>query len=358
LVFSDPSQPGHIYRCVRMAEAACDAGWDARAVAVSDLVDVDIIGLTLLIFWRFELTPSVCRLVALARAGGASVGLDLDDLVFDPMLARSEVIDGMRSMGMTNADVRLHFFGVQKFLLETDFGLCTTKELANQMRRTGKPIWVIPNGFDQATHDAARIAMRARPNDGLLRIGYAAGTKTHQRDLQVAAPALGRILAAYPAARLVLFRQASDGAHFIGLEEMPALAAVGAQIEWRTQVALADLPSELARFDINIAPLEVGNPFVEAKSELKFFEAALVEVPTIASPTGPFRRAIRDGVTGVLADSDAAWAAALRTLLNNAGQRSRMGSAAYRDAIVRFGPDARGKVIKAALLAIVAASAR
>ena len=47
---------------------------------------------------------------------------------------------------------------------------------------------------------------------------------------------------------------------------------------------------EKARFDINLAPLEVGNPFCEAKSQLKFFEAGLVNCTTIASPTGPVPR--------------------------------------------------------------------
>ena len=60
-------------------------------------------------------------------------------------------------------------------------------------------------------------------------------------------------------------------------------------------VPLADLPAEMARFDVSIAPLEVGNVFCEAKSELKYVQAALLDVCTIASPTGPYRRAIRDG---------------------------------------------------------------
>ncbi len=101
---------------------------------------------------------------------------------------------------------------------------------------------------------------------------------------------------------------------------------------------LNGLPNELARFDINLAPLEVGNPFCEAKSELKFFEAALVEVCTVASPTGPMRRAIRDGETGRLADTPAEWDAALRTLIDDPALRRRMAHAAYLDVLARFGP--------------------
>src|SRR6202035_5617488 len=104
-----------------------------------------------------------------------------------------------------------------------------------------------------------------------------------------------------PHSRLTLFR--SERAPLVDIEEYHLLAAVEHQIEWRLMRPLRELPDELARFDINIAPLEVGNPFCEAKSELKFFEAALVEVCTVASPTGPLQRAIREGETGKLADT-------------------------------------------------------
>lgn len=57
---------------------------------------------------------------------------------------------------------------------------------------------------------------------------------------------------------------------------------------------------------LNIAPLEI-NRFCEAKSELKYFEAALVRVPTVASPTQPFKNAIQHGVNGFLAGDSADW---------------------------------------------------
>jgi hypothetical protein len=73
---------------------------------------------------------------------------------------------------------------------------------------------------------------------------------------------------------------------------------------------------------------------------LKFFEASLVEVCTIASPTGPHRRAIRDGVTGRLADTPQEWYEALRELIDDPRQRRRMAHAAYHDVLARFGPPA------------------
>ena len=56
----------------------------------------------------------------------------------------------------------------------------------------------------------------------------------------------------------------------------------------------------MAEVDVNIAPL-VLNDFTNCKSELKFFEAAAVETTTIASPSYTFKRAIKDGENGFLA---------------------------------------------------------
>lgn len=348
-LFNDPTQPGHIYRCHRMASAARAAGWDAHARHFADLTDEEVIGLAALVFWRFEFSPRVCRTIALARAAGARVGLDLDDLVADPAFATPDFIDAIGPNGIPEPEARAHIARIQRLLAEVDFGSCSTDELAAHLRRSGRPVHVIPNGFDSRTLRRSRAATRRRPEDGLFRIGYAGGTRTHQRDFQRAAPALAAFLAARPHARLVLFRDLSRDEDMIDLAAFPHLAPLAAQIEWRPIVPLEHLPDELARFDLNIAPLEAGNPFVECKSELKFFEAALVNVPTIASPTGPFRRAIRHGESGWLADTVEQWLAGLERLAGSPALRRRLAAQALRHALPAFGPAARAKAVDAML---------
>jgi SAM-dependent methyltransferase/uncharacterized protein YbaR (Trm112 family) len=93
-----------------------------------------------------------------------------------------------------------------------------------------------------------------------------------------------------------------------------------------------------------MAPLEVTNPFCEAKSELKFFESALADVPVIASPTGPFRRAIRHQETGFLASSPDEWQNSLMQLVDDGNLRRRIGRAAHRDVLWRYGPERRAKL--------------
>ena len=175
----------------------------------------------------------------------------------------------------------------------------------------------------------------------MIRLGYAGGTRTHQRDLGVAIEAIAQLLEEYPECRLVLYRDREGGRPLVDIEEFPALLTLADRIEWRSFRPLSELPEEMARFDINLAPLEFGNPYCEAKSELKFFEAALVDVPTIASPTGPFRRALEHGKTGFLAATTDDWYAYGKRLIEDPELRGRVGREAYNDVLARFGGTAR-----------------
>ena len=276
---------------------------------------------------------------------------DVDDLMTDPELAQIGIIDGIRSMNLTEKGVKCHFKKIQRTMVLADFCSAPTRELAAHIRRSQLPAFVLPNGYDQNTYSLSRLAVRKRRaavSDGLFRIGYATGSRTHQADFAVAADALARILRECPHCRLVLFKD-EYGSPVLMSEEFPQLKEVGSQIEWRSLVPIKGLPEELARFDINLAPLAVGNPFCEAKSELKYFEAALVEVPTIASPTGPFARAICEGSTGFLAAQPQEWYEALRRLVDDPELRHRVGKAAYRDVIWPYGSLRRAQTMHAVL---------
>jgi glycosyltransferase involved in cell wall biosynthesis/SAM-dependent methyltransferase len=283
--------------------------------------------------------------VAAARRGGAKVVFDVDDLMFAPELARLDVIDGIRTQYLTEDMVRDHYARIRATMGEADLCLATTEELAQRMREAYMPAFVLPNGVDHATIAASSLAVRRRraeaAADGLFRIGYAGGSRTHQRDFALCVDAVAEMLRARPECRLVLFRSADGSVPVVDIEEFPSLGGLEDRIEWRNFVPPDRLADEMVRFDVNLAPLEVGNPFCEAKSELKLFEAALVDVPTIASPTGPYRRAIRCGETGFLAATPRAWKDALAQLADDPMLRRRIAHAAKREALWQFGPERR-----------------
>jgi GT2 family glycosyltransferase/glycosyltransferase involved in cell wall biosynthesis len=338
--------PGHIYRVLRQMEVVVAAGRDAAWMRIEDAdrrMD-EIACASIVVVWRAPWSDTFERIVETVRANSGRLVFDVDDLMFRPELATLEVIDGIRSQGLDTEIVAGFFAKIRVAMATADACSCTTLELARDMRQAEKIAFVLPNGFDAACYKLSRLSARRRaaePSDGLVRIGYAAGSRTHQHDFAMAAGAIARLLRDRPHCRLVFFETVDGTLSLLDVDEFAAIDARPDQIEWRKMVPLAELPTEVARFDINIAPLQHGNPFCEAKSELKYFEAALVDVPTVASPTGPIRRAMRDGETGMLAATEEEWYRALIALVDDADLRRRMGRAAHLDVLWPFGPERR-----------------
>lgn len=362
-VSGEADTPGHVYRVVRPARAAAELGHAVDVIDLDDLSAAHCRGpAPVVVFvWRARWCGRLERAVTAWRRAGARIVFDIDDLMIDPALADPAVIDGIRSMGLKPADIARHYAAIRRTLDLADECHAPTEPLAAALRACGKPAEVTVNGFDDDTWRASRAAVldrRGATDDGLIRIGYASGSRTHQRDFAVAADAVAAVLRARPACRFVLFRDPRRGTPLLDVHEFPALAGLEDRIEWRPLVPLRDLPQELARFDINLAPLEVGNPFCEAKSELKLFEAALVDVPTIASPTQPFRAAILPDETGLLAATPAEWQAGLLRLVDDPGLRRRLARQAYHRVLHRHGPDDRRARLRAIIDRVTATTPR
>ena len=353
-VSGEPTTPGNVFRVTNYVEAAKANRVYAEWFAAEELADrfEEIQEFDVLVIWRTPWDETMARAVETMRAAGKIVVFDCDDLMTEPNLAQTSIIDGIRTQNLTEAGVQEHYTRMRQTMLAADICFASTQELAFHIRWAGKSADILPNGFSQYTHDLSRRSARAwrASRDGLMRIGYAGGSRTHQRDFGVAIEAVAQILREHPECRLVLFRTPDGTLPLIDIDEYPSLNGLNEQIEWRPLQPLMNLPIEMARLDINLAPLEVGNPFCEAKSELKFFDAALVNVPTVASPTGPFRRAIDHGRTGFLAASADDWYLYIKRLAQDPVLREQLGHNAYVAALGAFGPRQRslkfGRVIE------------
>jgi hypothetical protein len=339
-VSGDPASASEVYRVLHPLAFLNQAGITAEAAPQSDLARVAarFAAARVLVLFRTPWTAALDSLVERARQAGALVVYDVDDLVFEPEFGTLQHVDGLRLLEPQDRPAyreRLHHN--RRALELADLCILSTEALAERARRLGKPALVLANGADAAMVAAAEAArLRSRPDDGRIRLGYASGTLTHQRDLVAAVPALARVLAARPEITLTLLGKVLP-------TEFPQLAPFADRIELRPAVPHDRLFEELVRFDVNLAPLELGNPFCDAKSELKFLHAALLGIPTIASPTPPFQAAIEHGRTGLLAADDAAWDAALDRLAGDAGLRRAMGAAAQAAALASYGPAAKAE---------------
>ncbi|MDT0164738.1 glycosyltransferase [Actinotalea sp. AC32] len=294
------------------------------------------------VLYRVPATRQVADLVAAVRARPRAVPVvfDIDDLIFDPGL-RGQV-HGLHVL--SEDEEALWWRGVARY--RTTMEMCdayigSTEALCDHATTvTGLPSFRFPNG---AGRDLARLseeAMRAPREDGPPRIGYFSGTNTHDADWAVIEPAVVRVLAERPEVELWLGGMLTTG---------PALEPYADRVRRLPMLPWTELPARLRQVDVNLAPLVLDNRFNEAKSAIKWLEAALVGTPTVASPTQPFREAITDGETGVLAATEDEWAEGIGRLLDDALLRRRTGSLARREALLRWGPHTQGAVYLDAL---------
>lgn len=107
-------------------------------------------------------------------------------------------------------------------------------------------------------------------------------------------------------------------------------------VDWRS------LPDLIARSDIQLMPLE-NNIFTRGKSQLKYYEAGIIGIPTVASPIPSFANSIKHGVTGFLATTEEEWFACLKNLVTNPNLLQEIGSNARADALAHFRPEVIGR---------------
>jgi hypothetical protein len=337
------------YRVRLPEEALRSKGVDTLAVHFTDPAIADLAPLAdVVVLYRVPAGAELLALLAELRRGPNPplVAYDVDDLVF-----RTEHLAAMGFLDSFSADDRARFsrdVALRGELVgQADLLTGSTAEVLAELSEQalvsgptdghGAPTALLPNGVGLVgarIADAARRVPRGSGAHGSgaaaspgLRLGYFSGSATHDGDWATVEPVVLDFLARHRDARLVLVGQVTPS---------DAVAALGSRLEVVDAVPWRELPALLRSVDVNLVPLE-RTVFTEAKSAIKWLEAALVETPTIATPTGPFLAAVEAGVTGLLADGPEQWAAALEQLAD-AGVREQMGAAARESAVAQYGP--------------------
>jgi len=331
------------YRAFHLYQQLLLAGIPAAVCHISDSrSEVLAEDCALIIFHRTPFDPRVNRLIQSVRSRGGLVLVDADDLIFDP--AAFQWIDGPDFKDPVRA--QLYQAEMQRqlhTLMISDGALTSTDYLAETVRKTEKPAWVHRNAANlEMLEVSSRAIQRKRPPDGKYVIGYASGTPTHNRDFAMIAPALVEILRVNPMAELWVIGHLDMGA---GWKPIHDRVRTFKPVPWQ------ELPYWLSQLDVNLAPLLLDNPFSQSKSEIKFMEAALVGVPTVASPTDSFSFAMQNGHNGLLAEGSSEWVEALYTL-SDQSVRSTLGEQAHRDVLANYTPQNRSSQLVTLLNAI------
>lgn len=289
---------------------------------------------THVIFHRVACDRNVEKLIRSIQARGGVAIFDTDDLVFDPAAFRfinSPDFQDRRRVELYQEEMRRY-----RAALELCNAVITSTDyLAQQARALGKPVWVHRNAFSLEMLERSQAAQRHRqPISDKVVIGYASGTPTHDHDFAVVRPVLQQIMRRYPQVELWLVGPLDIGG---GWGDLSVRVRHMGRVPWR------ELPQILAQFDINIAPLVTDNPFAQSKSEIKYVEAGLVQVPTVASPTDAYCYAIRSGDNGYLAQDERQWEEHLSALIEQEALRSAMAERACQDVLGRYHPQVRAQ---------------
>lgn len=268
------------------------------------------------------------KILKIARDSGLKVLFDLDDLVFD----KKYLSIVMNTIGESkNLSYWVPYFDdihatgekVDGFLVTNDF-------LGEKIKQTfEKPYKVIVNSLneEQLAASYAYLTLGEKEKEKKFDIGYFSGSPTHVNDLEVALPEIFTFLEKHSDARLVV----------VGLMEFDKRAKKflkNGQVKIVSPVDFRKLQKLMCEVKVNIAPL-VANDFTNCKSELKFFEAAIVETTTIASPTYTFKNAIKDGENGLLAQPGE-WYDKLEYLYNNPEKNKKIAECAKKYALKHY----------------------
>ncbi|MCP1203153.1 glycosyltransferase [Acetobacter oryzoeni] len=289
---------------------------------------------TEIIFYRVPAFPAVEALLKEARRLELSPWWEVDDLIFSAEDYKQN--GNLASLDRQEQEELL--FGVRLFrkcLLSCDKAIASTRVLAQAMQKAGiEHTVVIENALDQQTLDVvAAIQREGVPQHDTqceIRIVYGSGTRTHDADFRLAAT--GILAAMQVDTRLTL--------HIIGDLTLPSeFDAMGDRVQTQTGLDYAAYMKLLAQADITIAPLE-PTIFNDAKSNIKFLEAAVLSLPVICSPRDAFMQIVQDGKNGLVAQADAEWRDAILKLAADSTLRSTIGDQARKDVLGHYSPEA------------------
>ena len=258
-----------------------------------------------------ELMGARQNLVIAARAAG----VQCFDTVYTDQLSYTQ---GLNSVEKGNYDAGVRNYG---YMLENcDGAITSTNQLQEELYKYQSKVLLNRNlASDDLIAISSQYIKDYSQTSDIVKIGYFSGSISHNENFELIKPAIKQLLTKYSNVQL----------HIVGILDIPQdMKPFENQIVTHDYVDWDKLPALISEVDINLAPL-VDSIFNRAKSEIKWIEAALVKVPTVASKIGAFSDAVVNGETGLLATDDQ-WFDKLEALVLSPELRQKIADAAYR----------------------------
>ncbi len=281
----------------------------------------------IIIFYRIPGYPKAIANVEYASQLGKIVVYDTDDLIFD----RQTLESYYQATGqLSHKEFKAVLKGADLYrraIEKCQFALTTTPVLQEKLEElvgTGNA-FILPNALDKYSETAVK-SIKPIKQPGKITLFYGSGSKTHDEDFALIADVLVQLFDRHPDLQLVV----------MGYLTLPSQLSPYEQRVHRVEfLEIAEYLQVLSHADINLAPLKLGL-FADCKSEIKWLEAANLKLPTVASPTNVYKRAISHGVNGYIAENSEDWFNVLDKLITDHELRQQIGETAASNAVAEY----------------------
>ena len=322
------------YRVLNKAEQLRKNGFTVKVVNVSEFEISQARYASHIIIYRAPWSYQLQFLCDTAKRDKKPVYFDIDDLVFDTVYTdQLSYTQGLSEKDKGNYDAGVKNYG--KMLVACDGAITSTFQLKEELLKYKDKVLLNRN---RASSDLIEISSHFIKDygqqDSKVKIGYFSGSISHNENFELIKPAIQSLLEVYKNVEL----------HIVGHLDIPEdMKPYQQQIVVHDYVDWKDLPQLISRVDINLAPL-VDSVFNRAKSEIKWMEAALVKVPTVASHIGAFSDMVKDGETGFLA-KDGEWKEKLERLILSSDLRQELAENAYNFVLENCSLDSKDEMV-------------
>jgi len=295
-------------RCLQPAEFLRRCGWN---VEVGNIRKVTPIRSGVIFFHRTAFNRFTRAFVRYAKNLGNILIYDTDDLTFDENSGSGHIMQLCDAVSVS------------------------TEYLRDRCRPIHSNVRVIRNALSYEYFSLADNIYKSKRDSRseFVTIGYLSGSSTHDDDFLLVQNALLRLLSSNSKTRVLLAGKLTFSEQFWNFKE---------RFEYKEFMPYNEYINLYRYVDINLAPLNILSAFCNGKSELKYMEAGACGVPTIASPTDTYRRTIKHGINGLLAE-EGQWEANIRLLIDNVGLRDQIGCHARLIVLESYHPLLRGK---------------
>jgi glycosyltransferase involved in cell wall biosynthesis len=243
---------------------------------------------------------------SLVRIPGKPIIFDYDDAIFHNY--------------DSNPSKAIRFFLGQKLCSSigaSRLAFCGNSYLAFYASQFCSKVEIVPTVVDTSKYFPSSLKTN---NSGKVNIGWIGTPTTWQSYIQGRLPALIDALSVSDSKLLFM------GAGQNIFKNM--------HIEFYDWSEKAEIPF-LQGIDIGIMPL-TDTPWARGKCGYKLIQYMACGLPVVASPVGVNSEIVEHGVNGFLAETDAEWCSAIRTLIEDPELRHRMGQAGRQKVEVNY----------------------